>query len=341
MAIIIYPKTMNWTFMKQRPQQLMTELGARGHHVFFENLAPMTSRLAEIEPGVHLFTDHHAFVKRHLAKLRKDHPVVVWTTWAKQRTRLLALYDPDAVIYDCCDEFPHWARYEHRMVESSDHLVATAETIRTRLSLAYPEKPITLIPNGADSSMFDADSVPRPHDLPSGPVVAYIGAWAYWVDHELFAKSAERYPSVQFVSIGAPYGDIPGYKSLPNVHILGEKPHHELKWYLQHIDIAVIPFLYHPITLATNPVKAYEYMATGVKVLSTALPECIHMEPHVKAATTHEDFITKLGIMLNEPEDPSARLARIAYARENRWTQRGEAADFVIRQTLAAKGIYE
>lgn len=341
MAVIIYPKTMNWKFMRQRPQQLMTELGARGHHVFFENLAPMNSQLEEVEPGVHLFTDHHSFVKRHLDKLRKEHPVVVWTTWAKQRTRLSAIYQPDAVIYDCCDEFPHWAKYEHRMVESADHLVATAETIRKRLSLAYPDKPLTLIPNAADVSMFDAPVVPRPHDLPAGPTVAYIGAWAYWVDHALFAKTAEQYPNVQFVSIGAPYGDIPGYGTLPNVHILGEKPHSELKKYLQHIDVAVIPFLYHPITLATNPVKAYEYMATGVKVLSTALPECIRMEPYITTATTHEDFIGKLGQMLNEQEDPAARLARIAYARLNTWVQRGEAADEVIRKTLQLKGFHE
>ncbi|MCM3782996.1 hypothetical protein M3231_08405 [Neobacillus mesonae] len=52
MAVIIYPKTMIWKFMKQRLQQLMTELGSQGHHVFFENLAPMTSQLEEAAPGV-------------------------------------------------------------------------------------------------------------------------------------------------------------------------------------------------------------------------------------------------------------------------------------------------
>ena len=103
----------------------------------------------------------------------------------------------------------------------------------------------------------------------------------------------------------------------PNVHILGEKPHQELKRYLTHIDVALIPFQYHPITLATNPVKAYEYLASGVRVLSTALPECIAMEPHVTTATTHDDFLGKLSSMLHQPNTEEHKLARIAYARES------------------------
>lgn len=338
MAVIIYPRTMNWSFMKQRPQQLMTQFGALGHQVYFENLAPLGAQIEEVEPNVHLFTDHHSFISRTLSQLRKEHPIVVWTTWAKQRSRL-SLFKPDAVIYDCCDEFPHWAKYEAKMVDASDHIVATAKTIKTRLELAYPNKPVTLIPNAADQSLFDLQRGSRPADLPEGPIVAYIGAWAYWVDHELLEKIAASLPQVNFISIGAPYGDIPSYGDLPNVHILGEKPHSELKQYLPHIDVAIIPFQYHPITLATNPIKAYEYLASGVRVLSTALPECIHMEPYVTTATTHEDFITKLNTMLIQPDSFEARQARIEYARQNRWEERGIAGHEVILEVLRKKSL--
>lgn len=339
MAVVIYPQTLNWTYMKQRPQQLMTQLGALGHQVFFENQSPLPldQEFIEVEKNVFLFTDTQTFIYRTLPQLRKQHSIVVWTTWSKLRTRIYTLFNPNAVIYDCCDEFPQWAKYEHKMVESADHLVATAEVIQTRLSLAYPEKKITLIPNGADTSFFQIPYQERPSDLPSGPIVAYIGAWAYWVDHALFTKLATVFPHVQFISIGAPYGDTHDYSNLPNVHILGEKPHDQLKRYLPYIDVALIPFQYHPITLATNPIKAYEYMAAGVRVLSTALPECILMEPHITTATTHDDFINKLSLMLNNPDNQDQRLARIAYAQQNRWVDRGIQADQVIQSTLATK----
>lgn len=338
MAVVIYPQTMNWSYMKQRPQQLMTQLGALGHQVFFENLAPVNQEFREIEKNVYLFTDTKTFLYRKLPQLRKEHPIVVWTTWSKMRTRINTLFNPDTVIYDCCDEFPHWAKYEPKMVDSADHLVCTSEVIQARLNLAYPNKPITLIPNGADASFFQIPVQDRPADLPTGPVVAYIGAWAYWVDHTLFATLASVFPHVQFVSIGAPYGSSRDYKNLPNVHILGEKPHDELKRYLPHIDVALIPFQYHPITLATNPIKAYEYMAAGVRVLSTALPECILMEPHVTTATTHDDFIYKLSHMLSNPDNQDKKLARMAYAQQNRWVERGIQANQVIQTTLASNG---
>lgn len=339
LAVIIYPKTMNWSYMKQRPQQLMTRLGALGHQVFFENLAPLDSEFNEIEENVYLFTDTKAFLYKKLPALRKESPVVVWTTWSKLRTRIATLFKPDVTIYDCCDEFPHWAVYEPKMIAAADHVVCTANVIHTRLSLAYPDKPLTLIPNGADPSFFHIPHSERPADLPDGPVVAYIGAWAYWVDHDLFAKAAAAFPHAHFVSIGAPYGSTGDYSQLSNVHILGEKPHHELKRYLPFIDVALIPFQYHPITLATNPVKAYEYMAAGVRVLSTALPECIAMEPHVATATTHDDFISKLGAMLEQPDTEEHRQARIAYARGNRWNERGLAADRVIMEAIRRKGV--
>ncbi|MCZ8520827.1 MULTISPECIES: glycosyltransferase family protein [Paenibacillus] len=330
MAVVIYPKTLSWSYMKQRPQQLMTHLGKLGHKVYFENPAPIEEQFTEVEPNVYLFTDAQRFIGRELPRLRGSERVVVWTTWAKQRTRI-PLFRPDGVIYDCCDEFPQWARYEAPMVGYANHVVCSAEVIRQRLELAYPEKGITLIRNAADERFLEREPLPRPADLPHGPVVGYIGAWAYWVDHPLVMTMARWFPQVQFVSIGAAYGEVPTYEEYPNVHVLGERPHEALQAYLQHFDAALIPFRYHPITLATNPVKAYEYLASGVRVLSTALPECVAMHPHVVTATTHEDFGWKLGKLLSEADSEEAREQRAAYAYRNRWEVRARQADALIR----------
>ncbi|WP_426453028.1 glycosyl transferase family 1 [Paenibacillus sp. S-38] len=330
MAVIIYPKTLSWNYMKQRPQQLMTHLGRRGHRVFFENLTPLKVQFEEVEPNVFLFSDTHRLIGQVLPELRRSEQVIVWTTWAKQRTRI-PLFRPNRVVYDCCDEFPQWARYEAPMVASADHVVCSAEVIRQRLELAYPDKGITLIRNAADERFLARDRYPRPADLPEGPLVGYIGAWAYWVDHPLVMTMARWFPHVQFVSIGAAYGDVPSYGEFPNVHVLGEKPHEALPAYLQHFDVAMIPFRYHPITLATNPVKAYEYLAGGARVLSTALPECIAMHPHVVTATSHDDFGWKLHKLLSESDSPGAKEQRRAYAFRNRWEERALQADALIR----------
>jgi teichuronic acid biosynthesis glycosyltransferase TuaH len=337
MAVVIYPKTLDWTFMKQRPQQLMTQLGKLGHTVYFENLSPVSQPFVEVADNVFLFSDTQHFLNHVLPKVRESQKVVFWTTWA-QKSKLIPMYKPDKVVYDCCDEFPQWAKYEQSMIEAADHVVCSAKSIYDRVSLSHPGVPLTLIRNGVDDSFFLEASrgveMERPADLPDGKIVGYIGAWAYWVDHELIKTAAKRFPNVHFVAIGVPYGQVPSYQDCPNVHILGQKPHDQLLRYLRHFEVAIIPFQYHPITLATNPIKAYEYLATGVKVLSTALPECIAMEPYLKTATSHFDFIRKLEYMLSYTESEAGKRPRIEFAKRNTWTERGKQADQVIRSLV-------
>ena len=57
--------------------------------------------------------------------------------------------------------------------------------------------------------------------------------------------------------------------------MVGTKPYETLPSYLANIDVCLIPFKINQITLASNPIKMYEYLAAGKPVVSTALPEVI------------------------------------------------------------------
>ena len=50
----------------------------------------------------------------------------------------------------------------------------------------------------------------------------------------------------------------------PNVHLLGLKAQGELPAYVQRFDVGVIPFRVNETTHAVSPLKAYEYLASGV-----------------------------------------------------------------------------
>jgi hypothetical protein len=58
-----------------------------------------------------------------------------------------------------------------------------------------------------------------------------------------------------------------------NVHYLGEKLVEELPAYGRFADVALIPFFDNEMTQTINPVKAYEYLACGLTVLSRPMPE--------------------------------------------------------------------
>ena len=55
-------------------------------------------------------------------------------------------------------------------------------------------------------------------------------------------------------------GRFAGSGSLPNVLMRGEQPYDAITDFLGGWDVGIIPFKLLPLTLATNPVKVYEYL---------------------------------------------------------------------------------
>ncbi|MCQ3825395.1 glycosyltransferase, partial [Streptococcus agalactiae] len=53
----------------------------------------------------------------------------------------------------------------------------------------------------------------------------------------------------------------------------GEVPYATLPYYLHGFDVCIVPFHITALTLATNPVKVYEYLSAGKPVVSVDLPE--------------------------------------------------------------------
>ena len=59
----------------------------------------------------------------------------------------------------------------------------------------------------------------------------------------------------------------------PNIHYLGAKTYDQLPAYLSGWDVALMPFVINELTLNSNPLKVREYLAAGVPVVSSDLPE--------------------------------------------------------------------
>ena len=74
------------------------------------------------------------------------------------------------------------------------------------------------------------------------------------------------------VAIGKATTDVSLLESLPNVHLLGRKPTARPA-YCKGFDVALMPFRVNELTLNANPLKAREYLAAGLQVVSTAIPE--------------------------------------------------------------------
>ena len=106
-----------------------------------------------------------------------------------------------------------------------------------------------------------------------------------------------------------------------NVRWIGPREYAELPGYLRLFDIAMIPFAINDITMATSPLKLYEYFAGAKPVIATPMTEC-HAFPEVLIARNPDEFSRALDTAKARTAD-NLFLARLRQlGRENSWTAR-------------------
>ncbi len=133
--------------------------------------------------------------------------------------------------------------------------------------------------------------------------------------------AARRYPGWHFVLIGRRQDcDLGKLRKMSNVQIMDEVPYEVLPQYLDGFDVCMIPFRISDLTLHTNPVKMYEYLAAGKPVVGTAMPEImIGGEGLVYVANDPEQFAASLADAMDRHADPACIERRVAYAMNETW----------------------
>src|SRR5690606_28162036 len=126
----------------------------------------------------------------------------------------------------------------------------------------------------------------------------------------------------------------------PNIHWLGYKAYEELIYYASYFDVGIIPFRQSDMTAAVNPIKMWEYMAMGIPVVTTALPETQKYKEEIYYSLRHQDFINNVRRALKQ-ENWEKCEHRMNLAKENSWMARAEVILKAIQERLRAKGIKE
>ena len=255
-------------------------------------------------------------------------------------------YHPELIVFDSVDEpsgeFEGWRPYYENAVRSADVVLATSQKLFSMASAINPN--VYLVPNGCDYDYFSQGSsrtLPIPAELQylPRPIIGYVGVLATWCDFDLIDQMARSFPHYSFVMIGPKYNvsDVPRH---PNLHWLGFKPYSELIYYTQMFDVGIIPFRLTSMVEAVNPIKMWEYMAVGMPVVTTALPEARQYEGLVYYSRDYNEFFSNITRAL-EDKYPERREQRLELARNNSWLQRARQIISIIETHLTARGIHQ
>ena len=233
------------------------------------------------------------------------------------------------ILYYCVDEYTEFsgvsssslAELEQQLLRQSDLVIVSAERLYQSKVKTNPRT--VLIRHGVDFDHFrkalDPETiVPQEiRDLPR-PVIGFFGLIADWVDLELMAEVAKRYPNGSMVLVGKGTTDTSVLEQVPNVHLLGRKPYASLPAYCKGFDVALMPFRINELTLNANPLKVREYLAAGLPVVSTAIPE-VEVLGLCRIGHDHASFIREVELAL---QDPGPSVARSESIRSESWGAR-------------------
>ncbi len=124
--------------------------------------------------------------------------------------------------------------------------------------------------------------------------------------------------------IGDSAVDLSLYRTVPNMHFLGRRPYADLPAYCKGLDVGLIPFKINDLTRAVNPIKLREYLAAGLPVVSTPLPEVLLYTQVIKIGDTPRGSYVPWRRRWRPLERDSRRVRRAAMAQET-WLEKVEA----------------
>ncbi len=324
----------------------------------FQKLTEFRKGLVQVQDGVWVLTPLYipfhgnsmirdlnrkllgAQIRHALAKLKIRRAITY--TFAPTSADVAGTLGEKAIVYHCVDEFSAFSDAGAEVAQREQELLGKADVVLCSAAGLFESKrahnPHTyLVTHGVDYDFFrkatssDTPIAAELQSLPK-PILGFTGLLADWVDVALLAELAKRRPEWSIVLIGRSDIDLKVFDGLSNVHLLGHRPYNRLPEFLRGFDVALLPFVNNELTVNANPLKLREYLAAGLPVIASPIPEVARYEGLVALASTAAEYEREIDAMLKTGDTgPSAdRSARMA---SESWDAKVIEIEALLRKT--------
>ena len=168
-------------------------------------------------------------------------------------------------------------------------------------------------------------------------MIGYIG-WlnSLRLDEELIYFIAKSKPEWQFVFMGPKSDPLPLGNRIPrleNMHILSPVPYSMLPSYLTAFDVCILPNKVNCHTRGNDPIKIYDYLASGNPIVSTRTAGVEQFKQDIRICDSSMEFLQCLELALKE-NTTELRVRRQEIARRHSWQTRIEEVYNIIKPRL-------
>lgn len=243
------------------------------------------------------------------------------------------------IIYDCMDlavgftsddqERASLAAAEQRLVDRASEVVTSSDHLARHIRDLGAES-VTVVRNGT--------AVVARHELrPRNPETAfgYIGTISQWFDFPTVIAVLDQTPSMVLHLWGSADVAIPDH---PRLRHHGPVPHSQISTLMTGCDGLLMPFVVTELIEGVDPVKLYEYIASGRPTIAVDYPELAHFGDLIHRYRG-ADELRRLVCQVREDPDAMAPDAQSAdaFLASSTWAARARAYADVIRRVSAAE----
>jgi glycosyltransferase involved in cell wall biosynthesis len=251
--------------------------------------------------------------------------LILWT-YTPHSADFVGKLGQSLTVYECVDEFSATkglvhgatiAKMERELIEKVDQVIVTAPgLLESKRGLA---RRIELVPNGVDVEHFAKSSSPETvialeiAAIPK-PIIGYLGGVQYWVDFDLIVHAARQHPEWSFVFVGSiePLARVDKVRDFKNMFFLGRKPYGDLPRYVKNFDVCINPYVLDGVGANVDPLKLYDYIASGKPVVSVNIPAAQRFADIMPLTQTADEFTRAIESVLKNPGDAARRMETAA-----------------------------
>jgi len=351
----------NWDFRYQRPQHIAKHLAKSGKRVFYfeMDLEKNGSQIDKIDNNLYRvrvsskeighiqaytgvptveqtqkWLDEFYSICDHIKSTSFKQVIVQHPFWWQFSKHLPPEFQ---ILFDCMDDIAGFSntenfliKLEKDMIKKCDKLIVSSQYLYEKYkSLNTP----TIIRNAAELAHFSEppketktpDIFKNILNKPNNDKirVGYVGAIAEWFDSELVKEIAQQNPKFDIHLCGAAtVKEASDLDKMDNITMYGEVNYCDVPWFLNQMDVLIIPFKIIPIIQACDPVKFYEYSAMGKPTVTTALPELQRASHLAYIASSPQEFSNHIYKAYAELNNDEQRRQLQEYAAQNTWQHR-------------------
>jgi hypothetical protein len=230
-----------------------------------------------------------------------------YNCWCRVPYSLFTLQhlSPKTSVYDITDNYELYEsnprirklvrQREDRICARADLVFISSKELQQQLRAVGIES--QRVPNGVEYDLFAQASQPgEVHPLVTKmgkPVIGYVGLTSHWMDFELLRMLGQHWPN-KVLMLGPIAAQVEKRaRSIPGIIWGGFVPQQKLLPYLRGFDVSIMPHVVNDLRRMSNPLKIWEYLATGKPFVSVDLP-ALHPVRHIVGIAQDRQHFVRL-----------------------------------------------